>query len=128
MAASQINAESIIEFIKRLKAYHSRRGLPHPGYRHVGYRRDLLECKQKIAAAIVGDDVSSHRNDEKPRIEYWLSQFSNAREMKERQYREEKLEAFWQLNNAIIEHEQEMIRCGISIDAQNGGPFPELVR
>ena len=118
-------------FIAELKAYHSRLGLPSAGYRHVGYRCDLLNAKQKVAAALVRSQGKIDRTKAKPDITDYLWGMATAeleRDSKDcdPDRRERLLNAFGHLNQAIIEHEQEMMECGIQISPANGGPFPDI--
>ena len=118
-------------FIAELKAYHSRLGLPSAGYRHVGYRCDLLNAKQKVAAALVRSQGKTDRTKAKPDITEYLWGMATSgieRDAKDcdPDRRQRLLQAFEHLNQAIIKHEQEMMRCGIKISPANGGPFPEV--
>ena len=125
------NHDDTAVFIAELKAYHSRLGLPSAGYRHVGYRRDLLNAKQKVAAALVRSQGKTDRTKAKLEITEYLWGMATAgfeRDAKDcdPDRRKRLLQAFEHLNQAIIEHEQEMMKCGIQISRANGGPFPEV--
>jgi hypothetical protein len=125
------NHDDTAVFIAELKAYHSRLGLPSAGYRHVGYRRDLLRAKQKVAAALVRSRGKTDRTKAKPDITEYLwgmatSGFERDAKDCDPDRRKRLLQAFEHLNQAIIEHEQEMMKCGIQISRANGGPFPEV--
>ena len=125
------NHDDTAGFIAELKAYHSRLGLPSAGYRHVGYRRDLLRAKQKVADALVRSQGKTERTKAKPDITEYLwgmatSGFERDAKDCDPDRRERLLQAFEHLNQAIIKHEQEMMKCGIQISPANGGPFPDI--
>ena len=125
------NHDDTLALIAELKAYHGRLGLPSAGYRHVGYRRDLLRAKQKVAAALVRSRGKTDRTKAKPDITEYLWGMATSgveRDAKEcdPDRRQRLLQSFEHLNQAIIKHEQEMMKCGIKISHANGGPFPEV--